>query len=144
MINEAGLALLKELEGCKLTAYQDSAGIYTIGFGHTGAIFPGMVITRDEADQLCGYDLIGPEAAVSDAVQDATDNQFAALVLFTYNVGVGAFRQSTVLVRHLAGDYEGAANAFLFWNKAHINGVLTVVPGLTNRREAERALYLTA
>jgi lysozyme len=144
-INDAGLDLIKHFEGCRLTAYQDVAGIWTIGYGHTAGVSEGLVFTQAQADQALLDDLTDAEAAVDSAVQDVptTDNQFAAMVSLCYNIGAGNFADSTVLREHRAGRTQQAANAFLLWNKATIDGVLQVVTGLTNRREAERTLYLT-
>jgi lysozyme len=145
-INAAGLTLIKSFEGCVLTAYQDVAGIWTIGYGHTRGVTAGMVFTQAQADQALADDLLSTENAVNKAVAAATsttDNQFAAMVSLTYNIGSGNFASSTVLREHLAGQIQNAANAFLMWNKATIDGVLQVVNGLTNRRTAERTLYLT-
>ena len=144
-INQAGLALIEHFEGLRLEAYQDVAGIWTIGYGHTRGVFPGMRFTAAQAQQALQDDLITAEAAVGSAVAGAntTDDQFAAMVSLCFNIGSGNFRSSTVLREHLAGDVPAAANAFLMWNKATVNGVLTVVAGLTARRTAERALYLS-
>jgi lysozyme len=144
-INTAGLNLIKSFEGCKLTAYQDVAGIWTIGYGHTLGVTAGMVFTQDQADQALASDLLSTETAVDKAVAgvNTTDNQFAAMVSLSYNIGSGNFGSSTVLKEHRAGQTQSAADAFLMWNKATINGVLQVVAGLTNRRTAERSLYLT-
>ena len=144
-INDAGLDLIKHFEGCRLTAYQDVAGIWTIGYGHTAGVSEGLVFTQAQADQALLDDLTDAEAAVDSAVQDVptTDNQFAAMVSLCYNIGAGNFADSTVLREHRTGRTQQAANAFLLWNKATIDGVLQVVTGLTNRREAERTLYLT-
>jgi lysozyme len=143
-INAAGLALIKRFEGLRLAAYQDVAGIWTIGYGHTAGVGPGMVMTEAEADQALADDLEGAAAAVDDATQDVTtgDNQFSAMVALSFNIGAANFRGSTVLREHRAGDAQAAADAFLLWNKARIAGVLQPVPGLTNRRTAERQLYL--
>jgi len=144
-INDAGLALVKHFEGCKLTAYQDVAGIWTIGWGHTGKVTAGMTWTQAQADQALLTDLLATETAVENAVAGVatTDNQFAAMVVLAYNIGSGAFASSTVLREHRAGQTQSAADAFLMWNKSKIDGVLQVVAGLTNRRNAERTLYLT-
>ncbi|MEO8715976.1 MAG: lysozyme [Acetobacteraceae bacterium] len=144
-INQAGLTLIEHFEGLRLDAYQDVAGIWTIGYGHTRGVFPGMRFTAAQAQQALQDDLITAEAAVGSAVAGAhtTDDQFAAMVSLCFNIGSGNFRSSTVLREHLAGDFPAAANAFLMWNKATVNGVLTVVAGLTARRTAERALYLS-
>jgi lysozyme len=144
-INAAGLTLIKTFEGCKLTAYQDVAGIWTIGYGHTLGVTAGMVFTQDQADQALASDLLSTETAVDKVVAgvNATDNQFAAMVSLSYNIGSGNFGSSTVLREHRAGQTQSAAEAFLMWDKATINGVLQVVSGLANRRSAERSLYLT-
>jgi lysozyme len=145
-INAAGLNLIKSFEGCVLTAYQDVAGIWTIGYGHTRGVTAGMVFTQQQADQALADDLLSTETSVDRAVQavTTTDNQFAAMVSLTYNIGSGNFASSTVLREQLAGNTQAAADAFLLWNKATINGVLQVVAGLTRRRTAEQSLYLTA
>jgi lysozyme len=144
-INQAGLEMIKQFEGCELTAYQDVAGIWTIGYGHTLGVTAGMVYTQAQADEALASDLLSTETFVDNAVSavNTTDNQFAAMVSLTYNIGVGNFASSTVLREHLAGQTQKAADAFLLWNKATINGVLQVVQGLVNRRTAERTLYLT-
>jgi lysozyme len=144
-INEAGLDMIKRFEGCELTAYQDVAGIWTIGYGHTLGVAAGMVYTQAQANQALASDLLSTETYVDTAVAavNTTDNQFSAMVSLTYNIGVGNFASSTVLREHLAGQTQKAADAFLLWDKATINGVLQVVQGLVNRRTAERALYLT-
>ena len=143
--NDRGVALIKEFEGIKLDAYQDVAGIWTIGYGHIKGVTPGMHISMEEAERTLKDDLGGTEAAVDDATKGAatTDNQFAAMVAFAFNVGTANFRQSTLLKDHLAGKYQDAADAFLLWNKARVGGVLQPVAGLTRRRSAERELYLT-
>lgn len=145
-INAAGLKLVQEFEGCKLTAYRDIANVLTIGFGSTGShVKPGMTISQGEADELLLEDLERFEAAVEKATAGTrtSDNEFAACVSLAFNVGIAAFNRSTVLKRHRLGNKTGAANAFLLWNKARVGGKLTVVRGLTRRREAERKLYLT-
>jgi lysozyme len=144
-INAAGLTMIKNFEGCKLNAYQDVAGIWTIGYGHIAGVTQGMTYTQAQADQALADDLLSTETSVEKAVAgvNTTDNQFSAMVSLTYNIGVGNFASSTVLREHRAGQTQQAADAFLLWNKATINGVLQVVKGLANRRAAERTLYLT-
>jgi lysozyme len=144
-INAAGLTMIKNFEGCELDAYQDVAGIWTIGYGHTGGVTQGMTYTQAQADQALADDLLSTETSVEKAVAgvDTTDNQFSAIVSLIYNIGEGNFASSTVLRAHRAGQTQQAADAFLLWNKATINGVLQVVKGLANRRAAERTLYLT-
>lgn len=131
---------IKTAEGLRLTAYLDGGGVWTIGYGHTGAdVREGLTIPLSEAERLLTRDLRVAEGHVNDVVKvKLTQNQFDALVSFVYNVGGGAFRSSTLLKLLNAGDYEGAANQLLRWNKD--NG--KVVKGLTNRRHEERELFL--
>lgn len=143
-VSETGIELIKHFEGLRLDAYQDVAGIWTIGYGHTGPdVEPGQVITEAEAEALLRQDLDRFERGVSDAVRvDIDQNQFDALVSLAYNIGVSAFRSSTALKRLNRGDFLGAAEAMTWWNKATINGVRREVLGLVRRRAAEAALFL--
>jgi lysozyme len=145
-INESGLNLIKQWEGCKLEAYQDVAGIWTIGYGHIKGVTPGMTITAEQAEQILRDDLASAENAVDSATTDVptTDNQFAAMVALCFNIGSGNFRTSSVLRDHRAQDYAATAAAFGMWNKSHVDGKLQAVQGLTNRRAAESTLYLAA
>lgn len=138
-INADGLRLLKSFEGLRLQAYQDSVGVWTIGYGTTSGVRPGQVITEAQAEALLKRDLNRFEAAVEDLVNvSINDDQFSALVSFTYNVGEGALASSTLLRLLNSRDYQGAAEQFLRWNKA---GGMELA-GLTRRRRAERALFL--
>ena len=140
-INPAGLALVKQFEGCRLKAYPDPAtngDPWTIGYGSTGPhVHPGLTITQAEADALLAKDLARFEAGVEQVAPGATDNQFAALVAFAFNLGLGALSGSTLLKKHKAGDYAGAQAEFGKWVKAGGK----VLPGLVKRRAAEAALY---
>ena len=144
-ISETGIELLKRFEGLSLEAYQDVAGIWTIGYGHTGPdVEPGMRITESEADALLRQDLRFAEDAVTRLVSvPLNSNEFDALVSFVFNVGAEAFRGSTPRRRLNRGDRIGAADALTWWNKATIAGRLQEVLGLTRRRASERALFLT-
>ncbi len=144
-ISENGIALLKKFEGLELEAYQDIAGIWTIGYGHTGDdVKPGMTITEREAEAILRRDLKPREDAVERLVSvPLNQNEFDALVSFVYNVGVSAFQGSTARKRLNRGDRMGAADALTWWNKATVGGVLREVLGLTRRRAAEKALFLT-
>lgn len=145
--SENGVNLIKRFEGLELEAYQDIAGIWTIGYGHTGDdVTPGMTITAAQAEAMLRRDLGPREAAVSDAVKvQLNQNEFDALVSFVYNVGAAAFRGSTALGRLNAypSDRIGAAEALTWFNKATVGGVLREVMGLTRRRAAEKELFLT-
>ena len=132
--------VIKDHEGLRLTAYQDGGGVWTIGYGHTGSdVREGLTIPLSEAERLLTRDLRTAEWHVTRLVKvKLTQNQFDALVSFVYNVGGDAFEKSTMLRLLNAGEYEGAANQFLRWNKD--NG--KVVQGLINRRIKERDLFL--
>ena len=124
-----------------LTAYDDGVGVWTIGWGHVDGVRPGQTITEKQAEQLLTNDLARFEAAVDRAVGDsADDNQFDAMVLLAFNIGIAAFMRSTVLKAHLRGDYDSAARAFALWNKAGGR----VLRGLVKRRAEEAALYLSS
>lgn len=142
--SEKGIALIKQFEGCKLTAYQDSVGVWTIGYGWTQPvdgkpIRAGMTINQETAERLLKTGLVSYESDVSRLVKvGLTQGQFDALVSFTYNLGARSLSTSTLLRKLNAGDYAGAADEFLRWNKAGGK----VLNGLTRRREAESDLFL--
>ncbi len=138
-VNQAGIELIKHFEGCFLKPYLCPAGVLTVGYGHTGPdVIKGKSITAKEAEELLKKDLLKFSKAISERVKVSTnDNQFSALVSLTYNIGLGNLYMSTLLKLLNRGDYVGAGNEFLKWNRA--NGKVLV--GLTKRREAERILY---
>jgi lysozyme len=137
------LSLIKQFEGCRLTAYPDpgtGADPWTIGWGATGpGIRKGVTWTQDEADARLAKDVERFADGVTKAIGDArtTDAQKAAMISMAYNVGVSAFAGSTLLRKHKAGDYSGAADEFEKWNRA----AGKVLAGLTRRRQAEAAMY---
>ena len=138
-INKAGLDLIKSFEGLRLKAYKDAVGVWTIGYGHIKTATPGMVISGPEAEALLRGDLEEAQGAVERLVkQSLTDNEYAALVSFVFNLGSGNLSRSTLLKKLNAGDRKGAADQFLVWNKAGGK----VLAGLTRRRQAERSLFL--
>ena len=133
--------LIRVFEGLNTKAYRCPAGVLTIGYGHTGPdVKEGQTITRDQAELLWNQEL----GAVGRQVEHALDgmrvnqNQFDALCSFTFNLGIGRLETSTLLKKLKAGDYEGAANEFLRWNRAGGQ----ILEGLTRRRQAERRLFL--
>ena len=143
-----GIALIKGFESCRLTAYPDpgtGGAPWTIGYGWTypvdgKPIKPGMKIDQATADRLLKTGLVSYENDVLKLVKvKLSQNQFDALVSFAYNVGSRALSTSTLLKKLNAGDIKGAADEFLRWNKAGGK----VLNGLTRRREAERALFLS-
>lgn len=139
--NEAGRALIKRFEGLRLDAYLCPAGVWTIGYGHTGDVRSGDRITEHQADAILDVDLDRFERAVGELTDglELNENQFSALVSFAFNLGEAALTRSTLL-RHLrAGDLERAADEFRKW--VYAGG--QVLPGLVKRRAAERELFLT-
>lgn len=145
-INDDGLRLIEQWEGCYLTAYHGAAdrpGLLTIGYGHTDAAGPpkvtaGMVISRAKADAILRSDLSRCEASVDRMVTVAlSDNQFAALVSFVFNCGEANFAKSSLLKKLNAGNYAAVPAELMKWTKA--NGV--TVQGLANRRAAEAGLW---
>lgn len=147
IINQAGLQLIEEFEGLarklvdgRIRAYLDAVGIPTIGYGHTKNVHLGLVITREQAEEFLKEDLRVAEAGVNQLVKvPLSDNQFAALVSFVFNLGAGAFARSTLRRDLNARNYSAAAEQFLRWNRAGGH----VLAGLTRRREAERRLFLS-
>ena len=133
--SKQGLALTEGFESCRLTAYQDVKGIWTIGFGHVGPeVVEGLTWTQDQADSQLVLDLTKAEHAVNTLVTvPLTQGQYDALVDFCYNCGIGAFSGSTMLRLLNAGQFDDAANEFQKWS--HASGV--VVAGLLRRRVAE-------
>jgi lysozyme len=139
--NAAGLALIKRFEGLKLRAYTCSAGVWTIGYGSTRAVRPGMVITQADADARLREDLSDAEEAVAILIDvPLSPNEFSALVSLVYNIGAGAFGSSTLRRLINSGDRKGAALQFKRWNR----GGGQILNGLVKRRAAETALFVTA
>lgn len=138
-LGAAGISLIQGFETLRLMSYQDERGVWTIGWGHTPAQ-SGQTCTASQADLWFAADTAFACRAISETVTvPLSQNQFDALVSFTFNVGVGSEAHSTLLRLLNAGDYTGAADQFLVWN--HINGVVSA--GLTRRRQAEQQLFLS-
>lgn len=138
-ISQKGIDLIKSFEGLELKAYKDSIGILTIGYGSTGShVKQGMTITKEQAEELLKQDVSRFEKGVNDLVKiPLTQNQFDALVSFSFNLGLGNLKSSTLLRKLKAFDYSGAANEFLRWNRAGGK----VLNGLTRRRQAEKDMF---
>ena len=138
--SQHGIEKIKEHEALRLKPYKDVAGILTIGYGHV--LINGEwwdEITPAFAEELLKNDLSIAERAVSELVTvGITQNQYDALVSFVFNVGVNAFKDSTLLRKINAGD-ESAKDEFYRWKYAGGE----VIAGLVNRRERERELFLT-
>jgi lysozyme len=143
MINAAGVALVKRWEALRLDAYLCPAGVPTIGYGHTGDVSMGQRITEHQADAILAFDLERVAGLVATLAPVCTENQRAALVSFTFNLGSAALARSTLLTFHNAGLHQQAAGEFKRWVWAKTKAGMGRLPGLVARREAERNLYLT-
>ena len=136
--SKTGLDLIKHFEGCELYAYKCPAGVWTIGYGHTKGVEPGMQITEQDAEDMLKEELIEYESYINDLVTvGLNQNQFAAMVSWVYNLGAGNLKASTLLKVLNAGDYAGVPEQMLRWNKAGGK----VLEGLTRRRQAEADLF---
>ncbi len=133
-----GLDLTKLFEGCRLTAYRDSVGVWTIGYGHTKGVCEGMTCTMEQAEAWLVQDVQEACGAVNRLVKvGITQNEFDALVDFVFNLGIGNFAKSTLLRKLNALDFHGAANEFEKWDMAGGRHL----PGLLRRRKAERVMF---
>lgn len=145
-ISNVGLDLIKSFEGCQLKAYRCPAGVWTIGWGTTEPVngvrpHEGMRITQAQADRLLVEHLQTYENAVNRLGVELNQNQFDALVSFCYNLGTGIFKGS--LENAIKNrNWSNVAAQMLLYNKARVNGKLTVLKGLERRRQAESALFL--
>jgi GH24 family phage-related lysozyme (muramidase) len=137
-VSDAGLAFLKGSEGLRLDAYLDSGGVPTIGYGSTNGVQLGDRINAEQAMQLLAKDTGWAQEAVRESVDvPLTQGQFDALTSFTYNVGAGAFENSTLLAKLNAGDFSGAQAEFARWDNAGGQEL----EGLARRRRDEAALF---
>lgn len=136
-ISDQGIALIKRFEGLRLKSYLDPVGVATIGYGHTkGVRLNDPEITEYDANRLLAEDLVLYEKAVNEMVEvSVSQNQFDALISFSFNLGIGALRGSTLLKKLNAG--ETCSNEFLRWNMAGGKAI----PGLARRRQAEKRMF---
>ena len=136
--SQYGIDLIKHFEGCELKAYKCPAGVWTIGYGHTKGVQPGDEWSEDHADHMLQVELEEYEGYVDKYVTAPLgQNQFDALVSWTYNLGGGNLSASTMLKVLNAGDYDEVPNQMLRWNKAGGK----VLEGLTRRRQAEGDMF---
>ena len=136
--SENGIELIKDFEGRRLVAYQDSVGVWTIGYGHTKTAHEGRLIIKSTADRLLAEDLAEFEKYVEEYVTvTLTQNQFDALVSWTFNLGPGNLQESTMLRKLNQGLYAEVPDEMRRWNKAGGK----VLKGLVRRRDAEAELF---
>tara|TARA_R100001129_G_scaffold130188_2_gene92093 strand:- start:2086 stop:2529 length:444 start_codon:yes stop_codon:yes gene_type:complete len=137
-ISQEGLSLIKKFEGCELEAYKCAAGVWTIGYGSTNNVNEGMEISQERADMLLLEDVEVFEEAVNKLIEVPLEqNQFDALVSWTFNLGSTNLKNSTLLKVLNDKDYEGVPAQIKRWNKAGGK----VLQGLVRRREAEALLF---
>lgn len=138
------ISLIKQYEGLKLTSYQDTGGVWTIGYGTTSIngvpVQPGQTITEAQANEYLTSHLTTSVSPIINSKTKApiTQSMYDALCCFTYNLGSGNFSKSTLLKELNAGKYNDAATMFSDWTKD--DGV--VLPGLVRRRGSEKDLFL--
>jgi lysozyme len=137
-ISVEGISLIKKFEGCELEAYQDSVGVWTIGYGHTKDVKQGDKINQDEAENLLEEEMPEYEGYINDMVEVSLEQcQFDALVSWVYNLGPTNLSSSTLLKVLNEVDYDEVPFQIKRWNKAGGK----VLEGLTRRREAEALLF---
>ena len=129
-----------KVEGLRLKAYRDLAGVWTIGYGHTKNVTGGQVITEDHA-RLFFSDDIEPIEEFLNKHLFLHQHEFDALVSFMFNLGIGTFKKSTMFQFLKNGNFYNASQEFQRWSKARIDGKLTVVQGLLDRRTAEEKIF---
>ena len=146
-LSQIGLYLIKYFQGLKLKSYKCPAGVWTIGYGHTKNVLPGMIINQQKANQLLLEDLMTSINGVDKCIGKIklTDNQYSALVSFAFNAGIGSLQISTLLKLIKANKIKQAANQFKKWNKIkkYKNGKPYYQPlkGLTLRRFAQQLIF---
>ena len=133
-----GIELIKEFEGCRQVAYQDSVGVWTIGYGHTKDVYEGQLVIKKTCETMLAEDLEEFEDYVESYVKvELSQNQFDALVAWTFNLGPGNLSESTMLKKLNEGDYDAGPDEMRRWNKAGGE----VLNGLVRRRDPEAGLF---
>ncbi len=138
-ILKLAIKLIRQFEGLRLQTYLCPAGRLTIGYGSTHQVTAGMTITEEEAEQLLADEVEEVWRSLQSCVKvSLSDNQWAALISFTHNIGVTRVRASTLIKKLNSGNLAGAGEEFLRWR--YVNGV--VIQGLVRRREVEQEVFL--
>jgi lysozyme len=144
--SQFGLEFIARWEGMCYKPYKDVAGLRTIGVGHlilpTDNFPDGVAITKERAYEILAVDVEKCETAIAKAIKvPLNQNQYDALVSFGFNCGTGVYWNSAICISLNVGNYSAVPNGLMAWNRARINGVLTPVQGLTNRRKEEGELF---
>lgn len=139
--SKSGLVLTESFEGCRLIAYQDQVGRWTIGYGHTSLVCEGQNCTQKQAELWLIQDVAWAERCVNEHITtELTQGEFDALVDFTFNLGIGSFQHSSLLNLVNERQFASAAKEFEKWD--HAGG--KEVAGLLRRRLAEKAEFMSA
>lgn len=137
-ISSEGIELIKKFEGCETTAYQDSVGVWTIGFGHTKGVQEGQSCSMQDAETMLSEEMDEYEGYINSMVDvDLNQNEFDSLVAWVYNLGPTNLRESTLLKILNAGDKDGIPEQINRWNRAGGK----ILQGLVRRREAESLMF---
>lgn len=135
--------LVQNSEGCRLTAYPDTGGVWTIGYGHTQGVYEGQTISQSEAIQMLSDDIQDAAQWVNDLVtSQLSQNQFDALCDFVFNEGAGNFKKSHLLTLLNLDNVSAAADQFDRWVYSEVDGKEVILEGLVRRRTAEKSLFL--
>jgi len=141
--NQMAVDLIKGRVGLRQKAYEGPSGEMLIGYGHADGVAPGMTVTAEQAEAFLRQDLVDIERTIRARLQTpVNENQFSAMVVLAYNIGVDQFANSSVLRELNQNNRTAAADAFLMWNKSRRNGELTENAFLTSLRTKERELFL--
>ena len=143
-ISEQGLELIKHFESLQLKSYICPSGKWTIGYGHTGSdVVPNSTITEEQAEIILMADIKPIENYLNIKVnRQLNQSQFDALVSFIFNIGMEAFKASTLLNKLMKNPSDLTIhNEFLRWKYGTRNGKKAIMPGLEKRRREEAALY---
>mgnify|MGYP003638022248 CR=1 FL=1 len=137
-ISSEGIELIKKFEGCETTAYQDSVGVWTIGFGHTKGVQEGQSCSMQDAETMLSEEMDEYEGYINSMVDvDLNQNEFDSLVAWVYNLGPTNLRESTLLKILNAGDKDGIPEQINRWNRAGGK----ILQGLVRRRQAESLMF---
>lgn len=137
-LTREGIDLIKGFEGCRLSVYKDVGGLLTVGYGHRTPLLQYTRITQEQADTFLADDLANVCKQVANVLKvQLNDNQYSALVSFTFNLGIGTLLNSTLLKLINKNDLEDASKEFIKW--CHVGKV--EMSGLLLRRQAEQALF---
>ena len=137
-ISENGLELIKKFEGCETTAYQDSVGVWTIGFGHTKGVEEGQTCSIEDAESMLADEMDEYEGYINNMVKvDLQQHEFDALVAWVYNLGPTNLGESTMLKVLNGGQFDRVPDEMNRWTRAGGE----ILEGLVRRRQAESLMF---